>query len=347
PVFLCEYGVPFTWDWTMYRGWYKGERSFGSARVPWEFCLAEWNAQFLGDRAYRVSEAEKRNLRWEAGQFRKGNRWHPWDYPTAVGSSESDDRQEVFARYLTDNWRAHRTWGLSANSPWEYAAFWKPRPGVDRRRQELKVDWEDLQKPGFSPDFVPPRQGWMSVDGEQSDWVPTAAAQALVRNNRALLAYVAGRAGHFTSKDHTFLPAETVEKQLVVINNSREAVAGACEWSLGLTRPVAGNKKVSVKPGDQERVPLRLDLPDKLPAGTYELTATVRFGDRETQKDSFTIHVLPRPSDVPAVGKVALLDPKGETGKLLAGLGVRAQKGEAGGGKARVARLTRREEAAS
>ena len=24
PVFLCEYGAPFSWDWTMYRGWYKG-----------------------------------------------------------------------------------------------------------------------------------------------------------------------------------------------------------------------------------------------------------------------------------------------------------------------------------
>jgi len=26
PVFMCEYGAPFTWDWTMYRGWYKGQR---------------------------------------------------------------------------------------------------------------------------------------------------------------------------------------------------------------------------------------------------------------------------------------------------------------------------------
>ncbi len=31
PMFICEYGAPFTWDWAMYRGWYKGERNFGSA----------------------------------------------------------------------------------------------------------------------------------------------------------------------------------------------------------------------------------------------------------------------------------------------------------------------------
>src|SRR5262249_2673585 len=61
PVFMCEYGAPFSWDWAMYRGWYNGERSFGSARVPWDFCLAEWNAQFYGDRAYQIGEFEKAN----------------------------------------------------------------------------------------------------------------------------------------------------------------------------------------------------------------------------------------------------------------------------------------------
>ena len=86
PVFTCEYMVPCTWDWTMYRGWYKGVRTFGNARVPWEFCVAEWSSQFLGDRAYRISEAEKKNLRWEAEQFRKGRLWHRWDYPYQVGS---------------------------------------------------------------------------------------------------------------------------------------------------------------------------------------------------------------------------------------------------------------------
>jgi beta-galactosidase len=330
PVFLCEYGVPFTWDWTMYRGWYRGRREWGSARVPWEFCLAEWNAAFLGDRAYRVSEAEKQNLRWEAKQFRAGTLWHRWDYPHPVGSSNFDDQQEVFARYLTDTWRAHRAWGISANSPWEYAAFWKLRGGLKRRRRDLPVDWDNLQRPGFSPDYVQPRQGWMSADGERSDWVPTAAAQALVRNNRPLLAFVGGQTASVTSKDHTFLPGEAVAKQLVLVNNSREAVSCACVWSLGLPRAAGGKTEVHVRAGDQERIPLRFDLPATLVAGSYELTATVRFGTAETQTDSFTVHVLPRPADPPADAKIALLDPKGETARLLTGLGVRFRTVEAG-----------------
>jgi hypothetical protein len=329
PVFPCEYGVPFTWDWMMYRGWYNGRREWGSAKVPWEFCLAEWNAQFLGDRAYRVSEAEKQNLRWEAKQFRAGNLWHRWDYPHPVGSTVFDDQEEVFARYITDTWRAHRTWGISANSPWEYSAFWKLRDGADRRRKDFRVDWEHLQRPGFSPDYTQRREWQMSTDGERADWVPTAAAQALIRNNRPHLAYIGGKPGSFTSKDHTFRPGETVAKQIIIVNDSRETVACECAWSLGLPRPAGGSKTVTVRIGDQEHIPLRFDLPDTLPSGNYELTATVLFRGRETQKDSFTISVLPRPADVAGGAKIALLDPKGETSKLLTGLNVGFQKVEA------------------
>ncbi|GAG03513.1 unnamed protein product, partial [marine sediment metagenome] len=102
PVFTCEYSVPMPWDWTMYRGWYQGHREFGSATVPWEFCVAEWNAQFFGDQAYQISEEEKANLRWEAEQFRAGGRWHRWDYPHRVGSRDFAERYPVYAMYFSD-----------------------------------------------------------------------------------------------------------------------------------------------------------------------------------------------------------------------------------------------------
>jgi len=331
PLFLCEYGAPFTWDWAMYRGWYNGKREFGSAVVPWEFCLAEWNAQFFGDWAFQISEMEKQNLRWEARQFREGRPWHRWDYPHQLGSVDFPEREPVFARYYTDNWRAFRTWGVSANSPWEHHILFKLRPGTDRnRREELAVDWEDLQRPGFSPDFQEQRYERMDLAYDRSDWIPTAGAEALMRCNRPLLAYIAGKPSCFTSKNHNFFPGDTVEKQIVVINNSRETVACDCRWLFGLsTGPAEGNKTVTVPAGQQAPIPLRFELPVALPPGTCDLTASFEFSTGESMPDSVSIHVLPLLQDTRTEAKIALFDPEGETRVLLRRLGVQSQSVEA------------------
>ncbi len=356
PVFLCEYGVPFSWDWTMYRGWYKGHREWGSAEVPWEFCLAEWDAQFFGDAAYRVGEREKVNLRWEAAQFRAGRVWHRWDYPTPVGSGAFEERNPVFARYITDNWRAYRTWGVSAFSPWEHAMYWLLREGVNKGRKALPVDWERLQRPGFSPDYLEEQPEDRVLAFDRADWIPTAVAQAIIRNNQPLLAYIGGKPARFTSKDHNFLPGETVEKQLILINNSRSTISCDCSWSLGLPQAVTGSKQVPplgsfsrpqdgwrrsrprdgsfmarllIPTGEQARIPLRFSLPTGLAPGQYELTATVRFSSGEIQQDSFAIHVLPTPPPLPATAKIALFDPKGETARLLDAMSVRYQSVDA------------------
>jgi hypothetical protein len=329
PVFTCEYGAPFTWDWAMYRGWYKGQRSFGSARVPWEFCLAEWNAQFLGDRAYRITEMEKANLRWEAAQFRAGRLWNRWDYPHELGTREFQDRNAVMATYLADNWRAFRTWGVSAISPWEYGNYWSPRTGLNRRRQPLGVDWEHLQRPGFSPDYIDQQYERFDLAFEPSDWVPNAAGKALIRNNQPLLAYIGGKPSRVTSKDHIFRPGETVEKQIIVINNSRETVGCTCEWKLDLpSGALMGSKQVTIATGQQERVAASLPLPASVAPSTYDLRMSARFSTGETQDDSFAIDVLASQLDAPRA-RIALFDPKGETRALLDNLGIRTQSVDA------------------
>ena len=114
------------------------------------------------------------------------------------------------------------------------------------------MDWDRLQRPGFSPDYVDQRYERMDTAFERSDWIPTADGQALIRNNRPLLAYIGGKPSRFTSKDHNFRPGEMVEKQIIVLNNSREAVECDCAWQLG---PFRGHKQVRVPTGQQERFP--------------------------------------------------------------------------------------------
>ncbi|HEX4646103.1 MAG TPA: glycoside hydrolase family 2 TIM barrel-domain containing protein, partial [Verrucomicrobiae bacterium] len=323
PVFLCEYGVPIFWDWMMYRGWYKGARNFGSAQAPWEFCLAEWDAQFFGDEAYKLTDLEKECLRWEATRFRTGQLWHRWDYPrNAIESSDFEQRNAVMAMYLTDNLRSFRTWGVSAFCPWDHGTYWKLREGVKRGRKDIKVDWDKLQRPGFSPDYIDGQMEWINTSFERSDWIPTVAAQALMRNNQPLLAYIGGKLAAFTSKDHNFYPGDTVEKQIIVINNSRQTVKCDCSWSLALPKSVSGRKEVSVETGQQARVPLSFVLPAQTRPGRYELTATVKFNSGETQADTFIIDVLSQPAAFQTPSRIALFDPKGETTRLLGAMGI-------------------------
>ncbi|HKI71890.1 MAG TPA: hypothetical protein VKA81_05905, partial [Verrucomicrobiae bacterium] len=205
-----------------------------------------------------------------------------------------------------------------------------------------------------SPDYLDQRYERMDLAFERSDWVATPAAQALIRNNRPLLAYLAGKPGAFTGKDHNFLPGETVEKQIVLINNSRETVTCDAGWLFDLPQSVAGKRQVTVATGDQARVPVRFKLPKRLAPGSYTIHLTAKFGTGETQEDHFIVDVLPpvaptlaalpltRPSGTlspiggegwgqgdgrrPGVAQIALFDPKGDTARLLEAIGVRAQQ---------------------
>ena len=304
PMFTCEYGVPFTWDWAMYRGWYKGVREFGSAPAPWEFCNAEWNAQFVGDAAFQIGEPEKKNLRWEAQQFHDGKIWRRWDYPAPLGSRDFTDQDVVFEKYITDNWRAFRTWGLSINSFWEHGRLWRLKNDIDRSPITCATDWDNLQHPGFSPDFQDKRYERIDLAFELSDWIASSGAQALIRNNSPLLAYIGGKEGAFTSKDHNYLPGETVEKQFVIINNSRETATCRYMTRFDADRELIISDRV-LETGQTAQIPFRFTLPDPLTPGKYTIHARFTFSfnnenhpANEIQEDSFTIHVMSKPAPI-------------------------------------------------
>ncbi len=324
PLLLCEYDTPYDLDWAMYRGWYQGQRSWGSSPLPWELCVAEWNAQFLGDRAFQLRERDKVNLRWEADKWRTAKEWYRWDYPYAIVGPSSrghEEKQEVRSMYITDNWRAFRTWGVSSFNEFGHGVLWDVRGDVKRDREDLKVEWDNIQRPGFSADYIQDRYEDMETAFARSDWIPYGA-KALYRNNMPLLAYVAGKPERFTTKDHNFLPGESFSKQLIIINNSRRPVECDCTWSLALPQPQGGKQTVSIETGQQERIPLQFALPADLKPGAYELTASVKFSSGETQDDSFQVNVLAPAPSAKAGARIALFDPKGETASLLKDMAV-------------------------
>ena len=324
PAILVEYGPPLPPTWTTYRGWYKGKRSYLSATVPWELCTAEFSAQFLGDRAFELTEKEKANLRFEAGQFRAGRTWKRFAYPYGFNSSRFavPNRCDVQAMYIKDNWPAFRTYGLSGPSGWSFGRFWALPEGFRPKEVRPAVDWDGLQKPGYSVDLIREGYGRLDTAHKFSDWIPTSAAKAYMRYNQPLLAYIGGKPARFSTKDHNFLPGETFEKQLIVINNTRRTVTADCSWTLALPEAASGRETITVETGQVGRIPLRIALPAGLAPGTYPLTMTVKPGVGELQEDTFDVHVLaPGPAVAPKA-TIALFDPKGETAALLGQLGV-------------------------
>ena len=128
-----------------------------------------------------------------ARKFLAGALWHHWDYPHQL--EKLDAAKPVMARYITDNWRAYRTWGVSATNSWEYETYWKLRDGVDKRRKELKVDWDRLQRPGFSPDYIDGRYEAMPTAFERSDWTPHAGGAGPAAQQHAAAGLHRGQAG--------------------------------------------------------------------------------------------------------------------------------------------------------
>lgn len=332
PLFLCEYGTPSDLDWTTYRGWFRGKREWWSAQITWEECFGEWGSQYRGDKAFDLSEKEKSNLRFEAKQWRAGKVWYRWDYPYNIPDQKFDVANilDVQAMFITDNWRAFRTWGVSAFNSWEFDRLWTLRDGHTPAKKTFKVDWENLQQPGFSPDVLDKQPDSYAYGYEVADWIPTSAAQALVRNSQPLLAYLADKGPHFTGKEHNFYAGQPLEKQLIVINNSRQRVACDAQWSFALPQAMTGGQKFNLETGQQQRIALHFDVPISVAPGAYDLSINVKFDGAATQSDTQRIHIFePRPG-LKVTKPVALLDPQGQTAAWLQKMGVLFDRVEAG-----------------
>jgi len=288
PLFLVEYGAPYLINWS----WSRNDGGSGSM-----WFAAEWGAQWRGDAAYDMPDDEKRSAR----------------------AKDGDNVAGVQAMYIAENFPAFRTWGVTMFNNWDthYTMFNLRR---DAKNPELTVDWDAIQRPGFSPDFV--RTNRWDIGYEDADWSPNKEGQAQIRYNQPLLASIAGKSEAFTSLDHNFTAGETVRKQVIVINNSRRTVDCDVSWTLDSGEALKGAAKVTVATGEQARIPVEATLGKDVKPGNCTLTMTAKFNTGEVQEDTFVIHVV-APATKPTVrGTVGLYDPKGETSQLLDEMGV-------------------------
>ncbi len=322
PLYLVEYGEPLIFSFSSNRG----RRGRGRQGPPQQNFYTEWGAQLRGPAAFDLSEFEKANLRLESLRFR--NERSPGGPLYAAAGNRRDDipnLRGVQAEFIKWTWPAFRTLGLSGFNIWHEGNLCRFGDGAEASRRELPADWDNLQRPGYTPDFYSPRtsDSWpYSLGTKMEDWVPNVRGAAFRRYSQPLLAYIAGGPEHFTGRAHNYLAGQAVEKQIIVINDSRRPVECACEWSANLPNGPSGLSTVRVEPGENERVLVSFTIPPGQRPGAFELKLKATFSTGEVQEDAFTVDVLAPPSLPRAGGKVALYDPHGETAELLRQLGV-------------------------
>ena len=315
PLFFVEWGLPHVSSWSSYRGPQFIWRCEAYQRI-WD---SEFAVACVGERAYRMTEKKIASMAHEEKLWARGKPFH-WGHLIQHLRSSEENYLEVQSWFAQDNWRAHRTWGISAMLPWDQGGLWR------RVKQASPVTalgrFTDLQRPGIVPDSIHAGSQYIYDRGPTDDFEATSLGKTFLRWNRPLLGYIGGGPDRFTDKAHVLVPGETVQKQLVVLNDTRRSRSCKYEWHL-LPSGHRANGKVTVGAGQKALVPVVLPLPKTLTPGTYTLSAAFDFGSGEVQEDTFALDIVAG-VEKPVVGsKIALFDPRGMTSKALSDLGVR------------------------
>jgi len=140
--------------------------------------------------------------------------------------------------------------------------------------------------------------------------------------NGPTLAWIAGPAGDYTAKDHHFSSGLTCEKQIVLINDTRDPQDFTANWTATVSRKEVGKGELrgTLAVSEIRKIPIQITTP-QVEAGCKadgQITLTATIGETRHQ-DTFEFRVFGK--DQPASGETPTVDPGGMTSKMLASLG--------------------------
>ena len=313
PLFFVEWGLPHISSWSSYRG----PKFIWRCEAFQSLWAAEFAAQFWGDAAYQDGAEAVVALDHEEKLWAKGVPF-AWSTLNRPLRNLAQNYTAVQAHYADDNWRSHRTWGVSAMLPWDQGDFWKrvaetPPTPVEDSLKGLKCQ-------GIVPDRTLSGDQYVLDLGVREAFAPTEVGRAMRRWNMPDCAYIGGPTNAFTSKDHLFAPRAQVAKSLIVLNDRRRPQAVAWAWQLcrGKEAVVEKRGSVTVPPGGKAEVPVTFAFPKRAKDGEeYRLKAVFHFEGGNAQSDELVLRAV-KPPQKPSLKKPVLLyDPRGLTAALF------------------------------
>ncbi len=328
PYMNIEFGTP--WSATFHRG----RNSGGHARVTEPF-LTEYCAIYFGSDAYRdEGEAYRRMIR----EYHRGNfDFRMWPSTGNHDYNYCENNLRLQSLFIGNTWKSWRTYGMTGGLlPWANGYAWAPSESPP-----------EIELPPFEPGRVGPYVSPEAFEGEDTfghaeayyygldGYTITDAGRTLVEVNSDTLAWVAGPPDAFPDKQHTFFPGETVEKQMVLINDTRSSRTYLASWRATIDgdEPGAGRQSGNIAAGSTAFIPFGFPLPEAKAAATGRIQIEATIGDVH-HRDSFEFRVLPRPRRSQSEPTVAAFDPEGDTTAYLERLGLPTEPwdGEPGDG---------------
>ena len=316
PLIIVEWGTPHIASWSSYRASPKG-RNIWSERDSVQQCwLNEFNSALLGEKAFRTSEWKR--LTMDRIQYKaKGNKPCYYGYNCDWGLVNEDDTSEVLSLYARRNYKDMRARGVTSFLPWDIDgnAFFKPLPD-DKQQKTLRADpFKGIK------DFGVVRSDYFYSILDQHGREPRLVAKTLMETYADLLGWIAGPAPkEFTRVNDTFRVGETVEKSLVILNDTRREQTIDYAWKAG---GESGKGKVTIAPGLRKDVQFSF----KASADMKEIVAGFRCAATGWKaKDTFALNILPKPQTLnnsTTQTPVSVFDPEGGAKALLKELGAR------------------------
>ncbi|MDP3849125.1 MAG: glycoside hydrolase family 2 TIM barrel-domain containing protein [Luteolibacter sp.] len=314
PVMMVEFGTP------LYTTFHRGRRGYGQASTS-EPLYTEFCAIYQGAEAYRLESPAYRAT--VSSTFEKDMLWKSWhSIPIPEMHEGFNQLQALFQR---NTWRSWRTWGITGGMiPWSNGHGWsRGTEGGSAGETPPPLDALPAFKPGQRGAWKPEAPRNLTRYFRPEGMPLNAAGKALVASNQETLAWLAG-APDFVDKTHHVRAGASLNKQAVIINDSRNPLKWSltCHAELDGVTLIQGEDEGEIGPASTSFLPLIVKIPDTLKQdrtdGVIHLTCTI--GDAK-HEDSFpfTAFRANTGSATPPT-PVSLLDPLGETKKLLESL---------------------------
>jgi beta-galactosidase len=306
PYMAVEFGTPL--HATMMRG-----RNGMSQAVVSEPLMTEFSAIYLGKQAYELETPEYRAKIRES--FVKDQEYQNWHGKGELNYAPAFQRlQQLFS---TNTWRSWRTFGMTGGMiPWNDGHGWE---GSQEGQKKVDLGRSSPEGRGVYLKQVP-KSLWYSYQPETNIIYP--GGRAILQNNSPTLAWIAGSKEAFTAKDHSFTVGQRLQKQVVLINDTRSRQEFSFDWQVMVNgqQVAEGGKTGAIATAQTLFFPIEVDLPEGTDGKKVdgEIRLLARIGNRQ-HEDRFAFRFFPKPSQ--ASGTVTVFDPVGKTTQMLKQLG--------------------------